>query len=97
MIDKESRYASVGTNAIEGPDNKRLLYLSRRILPQGSSQPSVRSVDAKGESERLDLVSLRTLGDTFAFWRLCDANDGLNPFELVDECGGWLRVPSGTA
>lgn len=94
MIDKESRYAALPTRAIDGADGQRLMYLTRRILPEGNSVPSVRSVDASAEKERLDLVSDRTLGDAFAFWRLCDANDALDPFDLVDECGGRLRIPS---
>lgn len=95
MIDSQSRYARVGTTALETPDGNRVLYLCRRFLPEGTSIPSVRSVDATAEAERLDLLSTRVLGDPFAFWRLCDANDALNPFDVVDECEGRLRVPSG--
>ena len=32
---------------------------------------------------RLDTIAASTIGDAQQFWRLCDANDALNPFDLV--------------
>ena len=37
-------------------------------------------------------TATRTLGDPEAFWRVCDANDALNPGEL-EQAGRRLRVP----
>jgi nucleoid-associated protein YgaU len=47
------------------------------------------------EGDRLDLIAFRTLGDPEIFWRICDANDAMNPFDLVadGEIGRKLRVP----
>jgi hypothetical protein len=42
----------------------------------------------------LDQVAARVLGDSEQFWRLCDANAALNPFDLLDELGYRVRVPS---
>jgi hypothetical protein len=44
--------------------------------------------------ERLDQVASRTLGDPQQFWRLCDANDAMNPFTLLQETSGRLVLPS---
>ena len=95
MIDRDSRYAGLNTTSVIGPDGQRLLYLSRRILPEGQSLPSVRQVEVTSGSERLDLISHMVFGDAFAFWRLCDANDALNPFDLIEERERRLRIPSG--
>ena len=45
------------------------------------------------QGDRLDLITARTLGDPEAFWRVCDANDALDPAELTSEAGRRLRVP----
>ena len=36
------------------------------------------------QGDRLDLITARTLGDPEQFWRVCDANDALDPAELTD-------------
>lgn len=95
MIDANSRYRSVGTATIEAESGRKVLYLCRRLLPVGASILSTRTIEATADAQRLDLVSWAVLGDAFAFWRICDANDGLDPFELVHERNGRLRVPSG--
>jgi len=97
MIDANSRYRSVGTATIEAENGRKVLYLHRRMLPPASSILSTRTVEAISEAQRLDLVSWAVMGDAFAFWRICDANDALDPFELVHERNGRLRVPSGSA
>ncbi|HTJ25705.1 MAG TPA: hypothetical protein VMA36_06015 [Candidatus Limnocylindria bacterium] len=94
MLDPKSRYAAVGHETYEAPDGSRAIYLRRRFLPDADEIPAFRSVDASRFAQRLDLVAARTLGDAFAFWQLCDANAAMNPFDLVAECGGRLRVPS---
>ena len=45
------------------------------------------------QGERLDLVAYRTLGDPLQFWRIADANDAVNPFDLDEPSGQILRVP----
>ena len=34
--------------------------------------------------DRLDLITARTLGDPEQFWRICDANDALDPDDLAE-------------
>jgi hypothetical protein len=38
-------------------------------------------------------VTSRSLGVAEAFWRVADANDAMNPFDLTREPGRRLRVP----
>ena len=42
------------------------------------------------------MFTARTLGDPQAFWRICDANDALEPAEL-EHPGRTLTVPVPTA
>jgi len=45
------------------------------------------------QGDRLDLITARTLGDPEQYWRICDANEAMNPPDLTDEPGEVLRVP----
>ena len=88
------RYAGVGTDTMEDESGARVIYLRRRFLPSGEGISGRRTVQAAATPDRLDLVAALTLGDAFAFWRICDANDAMNPFDIVAECAGQLRIPS---
>jgi hypothetical protein len=45
------------------------------------------------QGDRLDLITARTLGDPEQFWRVCDANDAMNPPDLTAQPGTAVRVP----
>jgi hypothetical protein len=91
MFDSASRYAAVETATLRDADGRAIAYIRRRFLPQGFGMPVlVEVVVAPGD--RLDLITARTLGDPEAFWRVCDANDALDPGEL-ERAGRRLRVP----
>jgi nucleoid-associated protein YgaU len=44
------------------------------------------------QGDRLDLIAARALGDPELFWRICDANNAMDPLELTAEPGRRLRV-----
>lgn len=92
MFDTTSRYAELETLQLTLPDGRKVSYKERRFLPQG------RQMQILGEitllpGERLDQVAARTLGDPEAYFRICDANDVMNPAELAEQTGLVLRVP----
>jgi hypothetical protein len=90
MIGPTSRYATVPVaTLVEG--GRTIAYLTRRFLPQGEDMPLLAETSL-GPGERLDLLTTRTLGDPEHFWRICDANDAMNPADLEQE-GRTLRVP----
>lgn len=86
-----SRYANLPVLTRVGTDGRMVSYLARRILPAGSAQPLLLGVTVT-QGERLDLIAARTLGDPLQAWRICDANDALDPFDLTDTLGRVLRV-----
>ena len=91
MIDRTSRYFSIPTAEHVMPDGTSVVYVKRRFLPQPSPEPRERGV-AVGEGERLDTIAARLLGDPLQFWRIADANNAMNPFDLV-EPGAVLAIP----
>jgi len=91
MFDATSRYAAVETATLRDADGRVVAYVRRRFLPQGAGLPLLVEVEV-AQGERLDLLTARTLGDPEAFWRVCDANDALDPAAL-ERPGRHLRVP----
>jgi hypothetical protein len=91
MFDSTSRYYSLDTGSHTLADGREVTYVTRRFLPRGEDLPLLSSVTFT-DGDRLDLVAHRTVGSSEAFWRVCDANDAMNPRDL-EEPGLGLRVP----
>jgi len=92
MFDETSRYADLPTAETLLPDGRRVRYASRRFLPPGESLPVLSEI-ATTDADRLDLLAARTLDDPELYWRICDANDAMNPATLLDTPDRRLRVP----
>jgi hypothetical protein len=92
MFDPNSRYYVIETATVTTPDGRTVSYKRRRWLPRGSEMQVLAEVTIS-QDERLDLIAARTLGDPEQFWRVCDANDALDPNELTSELGRVVRVP----
>ena len=91
MFDTTSRYYRLETATHVTPDGRRITYVRRRFLRQGRSLPLLVEMTVT-DSDRLDLITARTLGDPEQFWRVADANNAMNPFELTEEPGKTLRI-----
>jgi hypothetical protein len=92
MFEPTSRYFNLPTATYTTPDGRAIAHKRRRFLPQGSAMPVLVEVTVT-QDERLDLITSRTLGDPEQYWRVCDANNTMNPPELLAELGRVLRVP----
>ncbi len=94
MFEKNSRYYSLPTADGILPDGRRVTYIRRRFLPRGEEMQAMSEV-AVTEGDRLDRITAQNLGDPEFFWLICDANDAMNPFDLVgvSEIGRKLRIP----
>ena len=90
MFSKTSRYYELPDRVWVDPDGREVTYKSRRFLPR---EVRLGGKTAVAQSERLDLVAFRILRQPDQFWRLCDANDAMSPFDLVEPSGQVLRVP----
>jgi hypothetical protein len=92
MFAPSSRYAGLPVLFWEAPDGRSIAYVSRRFSPPSGALPLLVEVTTMA-GERLDQIASQTLGDPEQFWRICDANDAMNPNALVAEPGRRLRVP----
>lgn len=91
MFDAASRYYAIDEGTIQDDNGKTIPYKRRRFLPQGSGMTLVADLRI-AEGERLDNLAARNLGDPLLFWRICDANDAMNPLELTECPGRILRI-----
>jgi hypothetical protein len=91
MFEPTSRYTAIETATLDLADGRTVAYKRRRFLPRGSSMPLLVEVTV-AQGDRLDLITANTLGDPEQFWRICDANDAMNPAELTAVPGQRLRV-----
>jgi len=91
MFEPNSRYYTVEKATYAAEDGEEITYVKRRFLPHGAAQPHLVDV-VVADGDRLDLIADRILGDPEQFWRICDANDAMNPFDLTAEPGVTLRV-----
>lgn len=92
MFEATSRYAAIETATLTTADGRAIAYKRRRFLPQGDAMPLLVEVTVT-QGDRLDLITARTLGDPEQFWRVADANNAMNPFDLTAEPGRAVRVP----
>jgi hypothetical protein len=92
MFEPSSRYYRIETVTYTLPDGRLVSYKRRRFVPKGDEMPLLTEVTVT-QGERLDLIAARTLGDPEAFWRICDANDAIDPLELLEPLGRRLRIP----
>lgn len=92
MFEPDSRYADVETTTLRTAEGREIAYKKRRFLPQGEDLPLLVEVTVR-EGDRLDVLAARTLGNAEHSWRVADANNAMNPRELVDTPGQVLRVP----
>jgi hypothetical protein len=86
-----SRYFALETVRISLPDGRIAAYKRRRFVPAAESLAELAEV-VVAQEDRIDLITARTLGDPEQFWRVCDANDALDPADLV-VTGRRLRIP----
>lgn len=91
MFDPASRYYALETATHVTEDGGEIAYKRRRFLPR-MDELTVLAEIALVQGDRLDLIAARLLGDAEQFWRVCDANGALNPFELAEEPGRIVRV-----
>lgn len=91
MFEQRSRYYALDDVSLTTADGRIIAYKRRRFLPDGEKIPLLVEVTVT-EGDRLDLITARTLGDPEQFWRICDANNTMNPSDLI-EPGRVIRVP----
>jgi hypothetical protein len=92
MIAADSRYASSAQLTRTSPDGVQVIYLAPRVLPlpDGAAPVLIHRVT---DSDRLDLLAWKTLGNPTLSWRIADANRAMHPGALPGEPGDSLVIP----
>ena len=86
-----SRYHNIETACLTQEDGTELIYLKRRVVPS-PDRFALLQEHVVTQGERLDNITARYLGDPLQSWRMCDANNAMNPPELTAEIGRRLRI-----
>jgi hypothetical protein len=91
MFENNSRYIFIETASHTMPDGRVVAYTRRRFVPRAESIPTLVEIRTT-QGDRLDLIAYRTLGDPEQFWRICDANNILDPSDLTREVNTLVRI-----
>jgi len=95
MFDKTSRYYTIGVATMTMLDSdglpRELRYVRRRFIPPGAGLTTLVEHTVT-QGERLDNITARYVGDPTQFWRICDANNVLQPNELTDAVGNAIKI-----
>ncbi|MEZ4293399.1 MAG: LysM domain-containing protein [Polyangiaceae bacterium] len=79
MIDKTSRYAKTPTFTAKDASGEEVTLVELREIPETTGV----FYHTPGDGERLDHLAQRYLRDPRKFWRICDASDVLDPFDVI--------------
>jgi hypothetical protein len=86
-----SRYFEIETAKWQTAEGKSIVHIRRRFLPSaGRFELLVEHAVVQGD--RLDNVTANYLGDPEQFWRVCDANNAMQPDELTATIGSTIRI-----
>jgi len=88
VINKRSRYYGTETFTSEDPSGDELTLLELRAIPP---TPVILHQTA-GPADRLDHFADRYYRNPRKFWRICDASDSLDPFEIARP-GAAIPIP----
>jgi nucleoid-associated protein YgaU len=91
MFDSNSRYAQIEDAVLTTENNQVIRYKKRRFLPDTKTLTLLQEVSVTA-GDRLDLIANRVLGDPEQYWRICDANNTMFPFDLVNKTGTVIRI-----
>ena len=91
MFEHTSRYYHLEDRVYETADGRQVVYRARRFIPKTQAGPVIAEATTM-TGERPDLLAARTIQQPELYWRLCDANQVMNPFELASGDRRRVRV-----
>jgi len=92
MFPATSRYYGIEIATLDISEGHTVAYLRRRFLPPVDPKAVVLAEHVVTQGDRLDNITARYLADPEQFWRVCDANEAMSPFDLVAEPGETIRI-----
>jgi len=86
-----SRYFGIETTTMKLPDGTTVTYVRRRFLPPPDNF-ALLMYHTVVQGDRLDNITAQYLGDPEQFWRICDANNVVDPDQLTETAGEKIRI-----
>ena len=86
-----SRYYGIGTSTLQTPDGKTIVYVRRRFLPSADRFTVVQAHTVTA-ADRIDNLAATYLGDSEQYWRICDANEAMDPSVMLAEPGSTIAI-----
>ena len=86
-----SRYFEIETTKWRTPEGKTIVHIRRRFLPPAERFQQILEHSVV-QGDRLDNITANYLGDPEQFWRVCDANNAMQPDELTEIPGTKIRI-----
>ena len=86
-----SRYRNVPVSTMEKENGDTIAFLNRRFVPPAESFFLLKE-HTVSEGERVDHIANEYLGDPERFWQICDANNVIDPDELIENAGNKIRI-----
>lgn len=86
-----SRYFEIETTKWLTLEGKTIVYIRRRFLPPADRFQQILEHSVV-QGDRLDNITANYLGDPEQFWRVCDANNAMQPDELTAIPGSNIRI-----
>jgi hypothetical protein len=84
LFPANSRYYGIDTETLTKTDGKTIIYLRRRFVPS-PERFTLLQEHRITEGDRLDNITAQYLGDPEQYWRVADANNAMNPADLVKQ------------
>ena len=91
LFDATSRYYGIGTDTLNLPQGKTIIYLQRRFVPP-PEHFQVLQEHTVVQGDRLDNLASTFFNDPQQYWRICDANNAMRPAVLTQTIGRLLRL-----
>ena len=71
-------------------DGRTIMYLRRRFCPRRALRAAARA--RRGTGRPGGHVTAQHIGDPEQFWRVCDGDGGMHPYEITETIGRRVRI-----
>ncbi len=90
MFDSDSRYFPVENYQVPDPQGNPVKIKKVRFIPDTPGNLTRQVV----QGDRPDLIAFLYYQEPNLFWRIADANQVIDPAQLVEQVGTPIRIPA---
>ena len=86
-----SRYVNNDTAEWTKADGRTVRFVTRRFIPKAENFALLQEHEIQ-EQDRIDNIAAQYFADPQLYWRICDANNVMDPNELTESAGRRIRI-----